>query len=204
MATPLSALLNDPGFDSQTPDGLRTMTQATGIQAPDREDVHAALQHGPQAIRLLLASPKLPAHMRQHLASEGLLDWSKNVLNFRQSVDIAQAFVAAGADVNVATPSGRTPVTAFAEQLGRMDAEENSPKTPGARPVETGAARVLRSAWALLEAQGARMEKAKDLRESARLLRQNTMQVSSWRSGRSVAAPAPTLPASSLRSPSLR
>lgn len=195
MATSLSTLLKDPTFDAQSQDSLRRLTQATGFQVPDREDIHAALAHGAGPVRLLLAAPKLNEAQRRDLASEGLLEWSKKVLDNRDSLNMAQALVSAGADVNVSTPSGRTPVAMFAEQLGRIEAEEAALKKANSAALETGGVKTLRAAWGLLEANGATLTKAKELRESAYGLRQSTLHVAQWRNGRAatVAAPAPVV-----------
>lgn len=184
MATSLSVLLNDPSFDGQSPDSVRRLTQAVGFQVPDREDMEASLSHGAGAVRLLLSSPKLSEERRQDLASDGLLAWAKKVLDCRDSINIAQALVAAGGNVNALSPSGRTPLTLFAEQLGRVEAEEAALKKVSPGAFESGGAKVLRAAWGLLEAQGAHLEKARALREGACALREGGLKVSQWRSQR--------------------
>lgn len=201
MATSLSTLLKDPTFDAQSQDSLRRLTQATGFQVPDREDIHAALAHGAGPVRLILAASKLNEAQRRDLASEGLLEWSRQVLDHRDTINIAQALVSAGADVNISTPSGRTPVALFAEQLGRIEAEEAALKKTNPSALETGGVKTLRAAWGLLEANGATLTKATELRTSAYDLRQSTLHLAQWRNGRAapVAAPAPVVSRPSWR-----
>lgn len=191
MATNLSALLRTPSLDAQDPEFLRRLTQAVGFQVPDRDDLKAALPHGAGAVRVLLAAPKLNDALRRDLASEGLLEWSKNVLTYRDGLNVAQALVSAGADVNVAE-AGRTPICAFAEQLGRVEAQEDALRKTKPATLETGGTKALRAAWALLEANGANTRVAQGLRQSAYQSHspQPALSVEDWRKNRTAPSPS--------------
>lgn len=152
-----------------TDDDLRALNRACAWNVPDLDDLHAALKFGqPSVLGKVLLESKLTAASRPALASQGLLSLCEDPLSYARPDRLAEVLISAGADPTVKTPQGICVLGRFAQQLGRIEAEEDHNALQTTQHVSSsGGGAKLRRLWDAVVAAGSESIHAHELRMSS-------------------------------------
>lgn len=148
-------------------DQLRALHRACAWNVPDIQDMHAALKFGqPTVLKQVLHHSKLSAAERPALAYETLIAMCASPLDYARPDRMAEVLVASGANEVMASHTKTSPLQHFAQQLGRIEAEEDHNALIN-HAHNTGAGAKLRRLWDVLVSSGAQTTAAHDIRMSA-------------------------------------
>jgi hypothetical protein len=151
-----------------TDDDLRALNRACAWNVPDLDDLQAALKFGqPSVLGKVLSQSKLSAAERPALASQALLSLCSDPLSCPRPDRMAEVLLGAGADANAKTPQGICVLGQFAQQLGRIEAEEDHNALQPHHATTSGAGAKLRRLWDVVVAAGSPPAAAHDLRMSS-------------------------------------
>lgn len=180
---------------------VATLTRQIQVSAqhhrPSDEAVIDAVKLGEASVvEALLSSNKLDADARTQVATQGFATWCDNPLASRQSVAIAQALLAGGANALARFPSGASLAERLAEQLGTIEGGEQRLREAGQQGYRTGPGEILRAGWRAMEAAHVDLRAAQQVREAAQ---RRAPAIADWRKRQGAEASVSGLGAPGMR-----